>query len=1240
MIEVDTTSRPGKTAPRLIEDIVASDPGRSGRDIPADVSKQKPVLPERNISQGNCRHNFMDKPDQSIIPPLDSRPELGAVYKVASFCGDCRCHLLLKVEYLGEVTEGTCPSLEFPLHHFRRVKARRRQVSAENLLGEPWVEEHIFECSSLVCSAVLTVVLSPPRLTPEFVALLTDREAIAERIRRAEADEPGREWESSGDQLGPYQVLSWLRQYITDAMHILQRKRISARNKKFACALGDDCRELLEFLGFTPDEAQEAWWLPEVDASHGPPFEDSLKVLLDDVEKELGVLISKRPHKEASKEKPANFHPMPSYKNMQRVLGCLEYEKRHSSRRQIDLTQDENPNYATLGALSDFSDSLLSFAYDCQKICDPENAPCYFESLRSLAEIRQSEPLSTKAALLESQGEFSSRDITQAYEYFRLRADGLDMEDDYIIGTYKSRVEDAPRQQAEMREKLRIIGKARRSEKIQYVALNTVTTYEQALAWLGADASMADDFIVSYAIVKVGESKADEKIAREAVRIIAEKRNSQVLRNWLKTGQTENADMDVGLAYSRLGIDDRTLDDDTILTLFTLRVEDDPEQLIDLRAALKAIGTEKSSYRIQSFLNTGKMSDQFSPDWPVGLENIGNTCYLNSLLQFYFTVQPLRDLILNFDQYKMDISPENLEKKKVGSRKVSRKEVERAQKFAYELQKLFRNLITARSSAITPDYELARLTLISSVNEEHYRRMSMASAQGPPILGEINGVPIQGPVGPPQQTSEMDIDVEAPGSKSLETIHSDAGSDATLVGDASDKQPTHGDADFVMLDDYDIGGQTSPTINDKENHPPLYRTYDLVQMLSESTQPTTSNENMASGKKGEPNGAPPTPPAETNSCPPDRPPPIPPRPNLLEAQKPRGELEMGAQQDVTEVIANVLFQLECAIKPTSFEADGEQVDQIKQLFYGKTKSYINKPGEAVRVKEEFFADIKVDVAAGPRDIYSALDGAFDEQQIDVDETTARQYHSISHNPPILQIQVQRVQFDKAKNTPYKADSHLALEKTIFLDRYMDSGGPAIMSLREETWQWKEQLLKLERRKRELMQTEARYSTFFPLAKLSVADLFSITKDWLEDIQTADEWGMDDGLAIGSDVPRALEEEAENARKELELIEARIEDLQMRLNEQFSGLRERAYRLHSVFIHRGTVSFGHYWIYIYDFQRNIWRKYNDGYVTEVTDETEVFEQEANNPATPYFLIYVQDQYRDELVDAVCRDVTGE
>jgi len=43
----------------------------------------------------------------------------------------------------------------------------------------------------------------------------------------------------------------------------------------------------------------------------------------------------------------------------------------------------------------------------------------------------------------------------------------------------------------------------RRHGEIYLTKPIAVTTYEQALTWLGADASMADDFIVSYAAVKV-----------------------------------------------------------------------------------------------------------------------------------------------------------------------------------------------------------------------------------------------------------------------------------------------------------------------------------------------------------------------------------------------------------------------------------------------------------------------------------------------------------------------------------------------------------------------------------------------------------------------------------------------------------------------------------------------------------------------------------------------------------------
>ncbi len=104
------------------------------------------------------------------------------------------------------------------------------------------------------------------------------------------------------------------------------------------------------------------------------------------------------------------------------------------------------------------------------------------------------------------------------------------------------------------------------------------------------------------------------------------------------------------------------------------------------------------------------------------------------------------------------------------------------------------------------------------------------------------------------------------------------------------------------------------------------------------------------------------------------------------------------------------------------------------------------------------------------------------------------------------------------------------------------------------------------------------------------------------------------------------------------VDLEIKNLVTSINSQFNDLRKIPYRLQSVFIHRGFVHSGHYWIYIRDFEANTWRKYNDGYVTEVKDTKEIFEQESSNrPATSYFVVYVKDELKDQLVNPVCRDI---
>ena len=179
---------------------------------------------------------------------------------------------------------------------------------------------------------------------------------------------------------------------------------------------------------------------------------------------------------------------------------------------------------------------------------------------------------------------------------------------------------------------------------------------------------------------QVDQLSSEESIARHAVALIANHRKSNALKHWLETGALGEMEMDVDQAYVRLGISDRTLDDETILAQYESLIADSPSQSGDLMNALAAIAKPRNSRRLKDFLNPCMNSTEHpASEWPVGLENIGNTCYLNSLLQFYFTIKPLRDLVLKINEFKMPTDENSLKSKRVGSRIVSKKEVDRAQ---------------------------------------------------------------------------------------------------------------------------------------------------------------------------------------------------------------------------------------------------------------------------------------------------------------------------------------------------------------------------------------------------------------------------------------------------------------------------------------------------------------------------------------------------------------------------------
>lgn len=246
----------GKTAPRLLQDLLLYDPCHppsSGYNLLADLpvpfekARQLPAI----RGKGSCEHRLVLKPNQCLLPKHDTKPDPSTVYQLAAHCLECRCHVSIVVDYRGEGAGlMPCPTEDAPLHHFLPVSdPNGRLEGGDGTQGHRWVQSQRFRCSSPTCCADVTIQIRPPRLTPEWVTLLSDKDAIRERAEKVMAEDPVR---FEGHALPPpVQVLMNLRIYLANAMKDPEGRRILGNNKKWMLCLGDACADLLEYLGFT-----------------------------------------------------------------------------------------------------------------------------------------------------------------------------------------------------------------------------------------------------------------------------------------------------------------------------------------------------------------------------------------------------------------------------------------------------------------------------------------------------------------------------------------------------------------------------------------------------------------------------------------------------------------------------------------------------------------------------------------------------------------------------------------------------------------------------------------------------------------------------------------------------------------------------------------------------------------------------------------------------------------------------
>ncbi|KAG0183416.1 ubiquitin-specific protease ubp2 [Apophysomyces sp. BC1021] len=550
--------------------------------------------------------------------------------------------------------------------------------------------------------------------------------------------------------------------------------------------------------------------------------------------------------------------------------------------------------------------------------------------------------------------------------------------------------------------------------------------------------------------------------------------------------------------------------------------------------------------------------------------------------------QPRIDTVIRMDEYVEDEESDGWQSKKIGAIKVDEAETRHSSHFLVValLRDLFINLTYSTEKAISPVYDLAYMALLNGKEDEAITAESSTTHN--------------------QKEEHVIVYTDEPKKEpsiSTESTMTPSETHETVSERASNSDPE-------AMPDQESGPMESENVSVEEEKEQstlneLKKDNDALPSYEEALD--TAGPSITVEKKG---------PAQD-----------------IKKELNAANMMFGKQQDVTECMGNVMYLVEAALKPLETH-DGEQVrDMVRDTFYGKARQILTyKDTETAlsvkKVKEEEFSHLIVDAGEG-KDLYDGLDEYFFADRVEnfrggheaVREVT------VSTFPPVLQIIVQRVQFDRATVNVYKSNSFVQFDKIIYLDRYCGNNFEALADRRAQVTAWRKEIESNNRSIEQLTNNKA-----YPMP---VPDMLEATAHILAEYRKE----QNKDVHIYEKALEVLQKEADTAKNLIEQSTQTVQDLRSRIRSQYKDLTKLAYRIHAVFIHQGQANYGHYWVYIYDKPKDQWWKYNDSQVSKV-DESEIFRDTTGSTANPYFLVYVKDEVSEALVEtAVERELAS-